>query len=212
MAYDPYSANNSDSIGSLRKLAYDRNFNGEYGKGEGKPFTVESQIRAREALGKGMTDSEGDYGLRNAIRQRAQGMLAEPATGEQERGLSRALAVARRQQGGVGTYGSSQSNRGMGDVVSSYAQGVQAAEPARLAQLSGIAGGTLAQSLQERGYSLQQANTLAQLLQRQGEVEQGSILGTQQQLGPSDFERALGYALQAGQIAAVAGSSGSGGK
>jgi hypothetical protein len=192
------------------------------GGGQGKDFTIARQGQAAGVLEGALTDvEEGDYQNRESLR----GLLAqeigsfqgnndarkESFMADQERGLSRALQQARRQAGGAGLGGSLQQGRGMGDILAASRreqnkglldlQGQRSAEIGRLAQTQGS---VLQQSLLERGFTLEQAKTFADLLQRQAELEQGSILGTQKAQGPSDFERGLGYALQGAAVAATA--------
>lgn len=196
------------------------------GGGQGKDFTIARQGQAAGVLEGALTDvEEGDYQNRESLR----GLLAqeigsfqgnndarkESFMADQERGLSRALQQARRQANRAGLGGSLQQGRGMGDILAASRreqnkglldlQGQRSAEIGRLAQTQGS---VLQQSLLERGFTLEQAKTFADLLQRQAELEQGSILGTQKAQGPSDFERTLGYALQGGAIAAGAGAFG----
>lgn len=181
--------------------------------GQGKNFTVYRQAQALDTLRGGVTDAEaGDYAnreaLRNAVGQQIAQYGGQADTRErnfmanQERGLSNNVAQLRRQMGGSGLSRSSQSARGLGDVLaaSQRATGeglnqLQLQKGQELGQLANVNQSNLAQSLAERGFTLQQAQSLADLLQQQALVEQNSILGTATQPGPSGFEKALGYGL-----------------
>lgn len=184
--------------------------------GQGKNFTVYRGAQALDALRSGATDAEaGDYQNREALRQalgqqigqyggaadqREQNFLAN-----QERGLSRNVAQLRRQMGGTGLQGSSQGNRSLGEVLAGAqretGQGLnqlQLQKGQELSQLAGANQANLAQTLAERGFTLDQAKSLSELLQQQAMMEQNSILGSATQAGPSQLERGIGYATQLG--------------
>lgn len=180
------------------------------GGGKGKDFTAYRQAQALDTLGKGVSSGEGDQGVRAALRNQIMQQISNlqnnqnTANGQfasqMDRGLNNSLAMARRQMAGTGLSGSQQAGANLGSIVgnaqAARSQGLLNLQNQGIAQLQGLTGteqGVLGQSLAERGYNLNQANTLAQLLQQQAGLEQGSILGTMQQAGPSDFEKGLGY-------------------
>lgn len=201
------------------------------GSGQGKDFTIGRQYQAVEGLRGSLTDAEeGDYANRSALRNALSGQISQYGgaadareqnfMGNQERGLARNLAQMRRQMGGTGLAGSSQQNRSLGDILAGSqretGQGLNQLQLQKGQELNQLAAGNqanLAQGLMERGFNLEQASTLANLLQRQAEVEQGSILGTRQPIdqGPSDFDRGLGYMLQMYGISASSANSMGGG-
>lgn len=200
---------------------------GIVGGGGGRDFIVARRAQAADALGQGITDEEGDVVLRDKLRNILSGELdsyGAAAEGRDrriadagERGLARNVAQMQRQAGGTGV-GSLQRGRGLGEILAGAQREQGAAlnqsqlqRGQELAGLAGVGQNVLGQSLAERAYTLNQANTLAQLLQQQADAEQGSFLATRDQGGPSDFEKFLGYGLQAGGIAAGAGAFGGGG-
>lgn len=190
--------------------------------GQGKDFTAYRQAQALDTLRSGVTDAEaGDYSNREALRSALAQQMADYGglndtrqrnfMNAQERGLANNVAQLRRQMGGTGLSRSLQANRAFGDVLANAqrasAEGLnqfQLQKGQELGQFAQINQSNLSQALAERGFSLEQAKTLADLLQRQALAEQESILQTRTQPGPSDFEKGLGYALQAGGVAAQA--------
>lgn len=194
------------------------------GGGQGKDFTAGRQAQAARVMQAGLTGSEaGDYANREALRQALAAQISQYGgasdareqnfLGNQERQLSRNVAQLRRQMGGTGLQGSSQANRSLGELLAASqretGQGLnqlQLQKGQELAQLGATQGGLLQQALAERGYTLQQAQALATLLQNQAALEQGSIMGTMQPVGPSTLERGLGYGL--GLLGTAAGAAG----
>lgn len=181
--------------------------------GRGEEFRVARMGQAEGVLKSGLTTDEGDFANREALRkalgeQIAQyGGLADQREqnfmGNQERGLSRNVAQLRRQMGGTGLQGSSQGNRSMGELLAAsqreMGQGLNQMQLQKGQELNQLGQGNqmnLMQSLAERGFTLQQAKSLSDLLMQQSGAEAQNILGTRTQAGPSDFEKTLGYMIQ----------------
>lgn len=180
------------------------------GGGQGKPFVQERQGQAVATLGSGITNTEGDAAIRDALRAKIQAQIGDfnpgaqnaAANAQYDRGLNNSLATLRRQMGGMGTSGSLQAGRAAGDAVAqsnqARAQGLASLQGTQAQTLQGLGAAEsqpLQQSLLERGFTLQQAQDLSNLLMQQSQQEQNSIIGTATQPGPSNLAKGLGYAF-----------------
>lgn len=183
------------------------------------------QNRGQRVLGSGISGGEGDIDVRDALRNQLMNQVGGYGANVQsnrdqfnssiDRGLNNSLATARRQLAGTGQINSLQGGRALGDIIGNSqrarSQGLldlQNQEGQRLSTLANAGGALTQQSLQERGYTLQQAKTLADYIQKNAQMQQDSLLGTRTQNGPSDLETGLGYGMQAlGSIGMIAAMS-----
>lgn len=186
------------------------------GGGSGRDFTTARQYQALNAAMGGTSGGEGDTAMRDRLRQAIGAQLdAQPGaqdtargqlTAGLDRGLNNSVSTLRRQLGGSGMMGSQQAGSAFGNIVGqeqdARAKGLSDLNQQGLQNLSLLnqnEGNLVQQSLAERGYNLNQGMSLANLLQQQAGLEQGSIIATRQPIdeGPSDFEKGIGYGLQA---------------
>ncbi len=199
--------------------------------GVGRDYATAREGQAEGVLRGATTQDEGDFANRDALRQAMSKQIAQygglddqrSATfgANQQRALSNNIAQARRQMGGTGLGGSLQAGRGLGDILAASQRAnnegrnqMQLQKGQELGQLAGVNQANLQQSLAERGFTLQQAKSLSDLLQQQSAQELGSVIQTRSQPGPSDFEKYLGYGLQVAGTGAqvVGGLAGTAGK
>lgn len=192
------------------------------GAGNGAQFSHERMANAADILARSQTDNEaGGYEIRQQLRDQLgqaannfapAGMSArDQMFADNERSLSRNLSQARASMGGRG-IGGLQQGRNLGSMLgeaqranTAGAQQFDMNRGQQLKQLSDASGGLLQQELQQRGYGLNQAKTLSDLLQKQAFAEQEAMNGSKgAEGGPSGLETGIGYAMQAGMIAAMA--------
>lgn len=201
-------------------------FNEEVGYGAGQVFAQERENQAVNAQNVGLSNNEGDVAQRDAARKAVMGQYANfnpnaqgaNLNSQYDQGLNNSLAIARRQMGGTGNAGSQQANAGIGGIVASSNAGrlnaqadLQGKQAQTLGALGQTEGQTLQQSLQERGYNLQQATTLANLLEEQAKTQYNWLNGIEAAkagaaANPSGLDKAIGYGLGAvGAAGSLAG-------
>lgn len=181
------------------------------------------RAQAQAILAAGASTGEGDINARNTSRdalakQMGDFQANQSAQGGQfqaqmDQGLNNSLSIARRQMGGTGMAGSQQGGSMMGNIVAANdaarSKGLLDLQDRGVQELNTMAnteGQTLQQSLSERGYNLNQANTLAQQLDQQANDATAGYQGmfNKPQSGPSFASQLLGSALNAGSQVAGA--------
>ncbi len=147
---------------------------------------------------------------------------------EQQRGLENSLAQIRRQSGGTGLAGSSQSGRALGGILAQAQEGrsqgllnlrnqgtqelgaLQTLQSGGLQDLLSILGGQQrlqGQDIAERNLQFGQGTSIADLLQQQAESELGRQSGLRG-VGQGGLPQTSDFATGLGGLAGIAGTVG----